>query len=100
MTVAEALGCETPVLTTRETPWQGLETNRCGWWVPDSEEALTAGLRLAMNLPDSELRAMGRRGRDWMERDFTWQRIGAMMKAAYAHLVDPAQPRPDCMRYE
>ena len=31
--VAEALASGTPVLTTKGTPWQELESQNCGWWI-------------------------------------------------------------------
>ncbi|TRD11405.1 glycosyltransferase [Erythrobacter insulae] len=34
LVVAEALAQEVPVITTRNAPWEGLERNRCGWWIP------------------------------------------------------------------
>jgi glycosyltransferase involved in cell wall biosynthesis len=83
MTVAESLAAGTPVISSKGAPWHGLETNRCGWWVDHGAASFSAALRRAMSLPEAELQAMGLRGREWMERDFSWNRIAAAMLEAY-----------------
>jgi glycosyltransferase involved in cell wall biosynthesis len=83
MTVAEALAAGTPVISTRGAPWSGLESEGCGWWIDHGEAAMAGALSLAMSLPGGALRAMGAKGRDWMLRDYSWDRIGRDMLAAY-----------------
>jgi len=83
MTVAESLAAGTPVISTKGAPWPGLATERCGWWVEHGEAAMTGALITALALPDSELAAMGARGRAWMTCDFGWEAIGRRMLAAY-----------------
>lgn len=81
--VAEALGHETPVLTTRGAPWHALVSERCGWWVEPNVDALTAGLHEALATPSVELRAMGRRGREFVRRSFSWPSVAARMIEVY-----------------
>jgi glycosyltransferase involved in cell wall biosynthesis len=81
--VAEALAEGTPVISTIGAPWQGLQTESCGWWVKHGPEALAAALNSAMSLSDAERDAMGVRGRDWMRRDFAWDSIGEKMERLY-----------------
>lgn len=83
MTVAEALAAGTPVISTRGAPWSGLEAEGCGWWIEHGEAAMAGALGLAMSLPGETLSAMGAKGRDWMLRDYSWDRIGRDMLAAY-----------------
>jgi hypothetical protein len=40
-----------------------------------------------MSLSDAERRTMGREGRDWMKRDFSWNAIGQQMSDAYRWLA-------------
>ena len=87
VTVAEALASGTPVIASQGTPWQGLERERCGRWVPIGVEPLAAALKELMVMNDEERAAMGARGREWMRRDFSWKGIGAKMKAAYEWLL-------------
>lgn len=83
MTVAEALAAGTPVISTKGAPWAGLEVEGCGWWVDHGEAAMAAALTNAMMRPREDLAAMGERGRAWMQRDFSWDRIGRDMLDAY-----------------
>ncbi len=99
VTVAEALASGTPVIASRGTPWQGLEQERCGRWVPIGVEPLAAALKEMMAMSDEERAAMGARGREWIRRDFSWKSIGAQMKAAYEWLLGIAT-RPSCVCLE
>lgn len=84
MVVAEALAQGTPVISTKGAPWQGLETERCGWWIDHGPEVMAATLRKALATPPEGLAAMGARGRDWMARDFGWEAIAARMAEVHA----------------
>jgi len=44
---------------------------------------MSAALTAAMMRPREGLAAMGERGRTWMQRDFSWERIGQDMVDAY-----------------
>lgn len=97
--IAEALAQEVPVITTRNTPWAGLESQRCGWWIPLDEAQLTAAMTEAMSMPSEALHAMGRRGRLWMQRDFGWESVVERLRAMY-HWVAKSGARPDCVHLE
>lgn len=93
MTVAEALAAGVPVISTKGAPWAGLEAEGCGWWIDHGPDPLAAALRIALALPTDSLRAMGDRGRAWMARDFSWDRVAGDMLAVYAWLAQgAAQP--------
>ena len=94
VTVAEALASGTPVVASQGTPWQGLERERCGRWVPIGVETLVEALKEMMSMSDEERAAMGTRGREWIRRDFSWKGIGAKMKAAYEWLLGSAACPP------
>lgn len=83
MTVAEALVHGCPVIASTGTPWQGLVSHECGWWVENSVHSLRQALHGAMALPQETLARMGINGRKWMETDFGWPEIGQRMDAAY-----------------
>lgn len=99
ITVAEALACGTPTLASQCTPWEGLETEKCGKWVPIGVEPLAEALRELTSLTDEERAEMGKRGRAWIQRDFSWDGIGAKMKAAYAWLLGQGE-KPDFVRVD
>jgi glycosyltransferase involved in cell wall biosynthesis len=97
MTVAEALAAGVPVIATKGAPWSGLTREGCGWWVDHGERPLAEALMAAMTLRPQERAAMGLRGRDWMARDFSWDRLGAEMLAAYQWALGKG-PQPDTIR--
>lgn len=92
--IAEALASGLPVITTRETPWQILEQQNCGWWIDASVEAIASALKQALQLSPSELQAMGQRGKNLVEEKFLWPRIAKQMLQFYHWLIDEAE-KPD-----
>jgi glycosyltransferase involved in cell wall biosynthesis len=98
MTVAEALAAEVPVIATRGSPWEGLTSERCGWWIDQGVQPLSAALSDAMSRKPGELRQMGARGRQWMARDYSWQPIGVKMRQVYEWLAqNGARPAFVCL---
>lgn len=87
MVVAEALAQGVPCVVSRGAPWEGLEGHGCGWWHDLGEGPLARALEEALALPAPELAAMGERGRAWMA-DFSWDRVGSMMRVAYEWLLN------------
>lgn len=85
--VAEALAAGTPVITTTGTPWELLETERCGWWVEVRVEGLADALAEATRVSPDELAAMGRRGRAVVADRFSWDRVAGEMTAAYEGIL-------------
>lgn len=92
MVVAEALSYECPAIVSQGAPWAGLEKEGCGWWIPNNIESLKSTLSTAMSLSENNLKAMGSRGRLWMERDFSWDRIAILMEEGYKWLLDGGKP--------
>lgn len=86
LTIGEALVLGTPAISTKGAPWSGLEREGCGWWVEQGVEPLAAALVHAMALPRERLQAMGLRGRAWMARDFSWDRVARDMLDVYRWL--------------
>jgi glycosyltransferase involved in cell wall biosynthesis len=97
MTVAESLAAGTPVISSKGAPWSGLEREACGWWVDHGAEPLAARLGSALDLTREELSAMGDRGRNWMARDFAWDRIAGDMLSVYHWLIHGGE-RPPTIR--
>lgn len=99
LVVAEALANGTPVISTKGTPWQGLVEHRCGWWIDHGVAPLEAALREVIAMPREALGAMGLRGRDWMARDYSWERVASDMLDVYRWCLQQ-QDRPACVRVE
>jgi glycosyltransferase involved in cell wall biosynthesis len=94
MAVAEALAAGTPVVVSKGAPWSGLQEKGAGWWIDIGVDPLVACLEGALSLSEIELASKGARGRDWMERDFSWRRIGEQTAETYAWLLG-RRSRPD-----
>ncbi|HOI41301.1 MAG TPA: glycosyltransferase [Elusimicrobiales bacterium] len=71
--VAEALACETPVITTTGTPWAEIEKVGCGLYVKPEAEALYQAMRAMYLKTPEERREMGRRGREYVLKNFNWE---------------------------
>ena len=84
MVVAEALAHGTPVIASRGTPWPDIETHAAGFWVSNDPQSLSDAISRARQV---DLPAMGRAGRDWMKRSYSWDAIAARMLEAYRSLV-------------
>jgi glycosyltransferase involved in cell wall biosynthesis len=80
LVVAEALAHGVPVIASKGTPWQKLEENGCGLWVDNDAANLADAIGRMAHMPLTE---MGRRGRDWMAREFSWQERAAEMTQLY-----------------
>jgi glycosyltransferase involved in cell wall biosynthesis len=98
LTVAEALAAGVPVISTKGAPWSGLAREGCGWWIDHGVEMLAAALGEAMAMPVNRLTAMGAKGRLWMARDFSWERVACDMTDLYRWLV-ASTTQPDFVRW-
>lgn len=94
LTIAESLAAGTPVISTKGTPWRGLENEGCGWWIDYGVEPLVVALKAAMGMPRNSLRAMGQKGRLWMARDFSWASVAQKTLDVYRWLSAGAPPPP------
>lgn len=90
LSVADALAAGLPVVTTTQTPWQGIEPAGCGWCVPATDTALADALSRAMSLGDAERGAMSCRARAWARERFDWDATTDRLIALYRRLVTPA----------
>ncbi len=94
MIVTEALSVGTPVIASKGTPWQSLETEGCGWWVDNDVDTIADTIAAALSLSGSELSEMGRRGRRLVEEKYLDSKVATMMADLYLYLSGTA-PKPD-----
>ena len=81
--VAEALACGTPVITTKEAPWQDLLSHNCGWWIDTGIRPLTKALEQALAMPEDILQPMGKRGRSLIEKKYSMEAVAKQMFLLY-----------------
>lgn len=95
--VAESLANATPVICTKQAPWGGLLTNSCGWWIDRSVEDLRSVLLEALEMPRSSLDRMGMSGRNWMEKDFSWNKASREFGDVYRWVLFGGD-KPSCIQ--
>ena len=85
--VAEALASGTPVITTTGTPWEELNTEHCGWWVPVGTEPLVKALQAFLQTDEEELKLMGENGRRLIEKKYSATTIAEQFVSLYEMLT-------------
>jgi len=85
--IAEALAAGCPVITTTNTPWNEINTERCGWCIDLSIENLCRSLNEALNMDKDVLREMGYRGRKLVRSKYLWTSVAAQMESAYESVL-------------
>ena len=81
--VGEALACGTPVITTKGTPWEELNTKHCGWWTEIGTEATKEALLSFLTLSEDELKEMGNNGRKLVKNRYSTRKIAQEMYSLY-----------------
>lgn len=85
--VAEALASGTPVITTKGTPWQELETEHCGWWTEIGCEPTINALKSFLACTEKELKQMGKNGRELIERKYSAKKMAEDMITLYQKVI-------------
>jgi glycosyltransferase involved in cell wall biosynthesis len=99
MSVVEALAAGTPVIVSKGAPWEGLVSEGAGWWIDIGLDPLVACLETALASPREALHAKGKKGRDWMQRDFSWAEIARKTRETYQWILHGGDI-PACVREE
>jgi glycosyltransferase involved in cell wall biosynthesis len=80
LVVAEALAHLVPVVASQHTPWQGVEKEGCGRWVANDPVSLAQAI---VGVLSGDRVAMGKRGRAWMQREFSLSAKAAQLCQYY-----------------
>jgi len=87
--IAEALASGVPALVTDTTPWSGLNRTGAGWCV--SWKDFGATLRNVTSEDPIALRRRGAVGREWVLREFSWERSARLLLEFYGVLREAAE---------
>lgn len=85
--VTEALVRKIPVIASKGTPWQELNTYHCGWWVDNDVETLAATIRESLALSEEERIAMGKRGLQLVKENYSVEVVAGKMKQLYEWIL-------------
>jgi glycosyltransferase involved in cell wall biosynthesis len=90
--VVESLAARRPVLVSRGVGAAEIVLRAdAGWVVDDGDAAWVAALQELLRNP-ANATAKGSRGRDWVERELTWERIADRMSIVYEEIVARRRP--------
>jgi len=84
--IAEALATGIPVITTKGTPWQELETEHCGWWIDLNVENIINAIKRAIDKSPTELYEMGLQGRKLIEKNYDIKTIVQQFQEFYSSI--------------
>lgn len=84
MVVVESLAHGVPVIASKGTPWSDIEANGCGLWCENKPASLATAIA---ELAAKDLSEMGRLGRQWMARSYSWKAVTNSMITAYWRMV-------------
>ena len=85
MVVPEALANGVPVLASKGTPWEELNTYKCGWWFNHNE--LSDILIEAIKLPESKRIEMGNKGRELVKNKYSMKKVSMQMERLYSWIL-------------
>lgn len=86
LAVLEALAAGVPVITTKGTIWNELESEGCGWWVDPDADHLGKALTQALALSDASRREMGARGAALAAKRYSQEQLGSRLSDLYRRL--------------
>lgn len=84
LVVAESLARSIPVIVSTGTPWKNVATAGCGLVVNNDPNSLATAILQSRKM---QLAEMGQRGREWMQRDYSWPVIAQKIVAHYSDVV-------------
>lgn len=84
--VAEALASYTPVITTKGTPWEDLNSHNCGWWIDIGVNPLKNTIEKA--IASDSLEQMALNGRKLVEEKYTLEVVAQKMTNLYSWVLN------------
>ena len=83
MIIPEALIVGTPVMASLGTPWEALNTERCGWWRDNSPESIAAVIDELYTMPWTKHLEMGKIGHRYILKTFAGENVAYQMYELY-----------------
>ncbi|MDR1182283.1 MAG: glycosyltransferase [Bacteroidales bacterium] len=87
MIIPEALIKGIPVVASKGTPWEELNTHQCGWWVDNDIDTLATTIETAIHLPEEKRIAMGKRGQELVKNNYSVEVVAKKMIQLYEWIL-------------
>lgn len=87
MIIAEALMMGVPVIASKGTPWEQLETHNCGYWIDNDIESFYKKFIQAKKLSSQEVQIMGINGKSLIEEHYTTDAVGNKILSMYTWIL-------------
>lgn len=87
MIVPEALIEGIPVIASKGTPWEELNTYHCGWWVDNDVDTLAGTIEIAINTPEDIRKQMGENGKRLVKENYSVEVVAGKMKRLYEWIL-------------
>lgn len=85
--IAEALAMGVPVITSKGTPWEELETHQCGWWIDLTLDNIKNALINAMQKNPKDLNKMGNQGIQLISNNYDIKNVAMSLYNEYHTLI-------------
>jgi glycosyltransferase involved in cell wall biosynthesis len=99
MVVPEALMRGVPVIASKGTPWEELQTHHCGWWVNNDVDTLVHTIRNALSLSEAERMEMGKNGQKLIRENYAMEAVASKMLRLYEWILNGGE-RPEFVYVE
>lgn len=94
MIVVEALALGIPVIASKGTPWQELESHNCGWWIANDVDTFYQFFEKALQLSDTEQLVMAENGRKLIQEKYDSPIVAQQMTQLYDWILNKVE-KPD-----
>lgn len=88
MIVTEALSVGTPVIASYGTPWEELNTEKCGWWIDATPENIASAIEKALVLDADECKVMGENGIRLVKDKYAADKVAEQMATLYEWIIN------------
>ncbi len=85
--ILDCLAAGVPLITTKASSWQDLNTYSCGWWVDIDKEAVRDALLKAISFSPSDLARMGERGKRLVAQKYSWKNLAKNTDLLYRWML-------------
>lgn len=88
MVVVDALAYGLPVITTKSSSWEDLNTYNCGFWVDVNQDAIKKSLLMMVNLREEEIEEYGQNAKNLIIKKYLWDEIAKKTITLYDWMLE------------